>query len=163
MNEFCREVVSEDKRWKNHFSQEANHCFYCWCCFPALFILWLQAIFVAIACTRFLGVERQSWLGIVSVAVSLCCPCLDSSLSPLSSQVPITSVWTAIAIQCFVPRREADKVSSRFFSGYLLPPKQNRAALDVLLGASVGSRQGHWNGSQQAPLVPSEKHLRSPR
>lgn len=163
MNGFCKKVVSEDKGWMNNFSQEAKHRCYCWYCFPVLIILRLQATFIVIALPLCLGVKRQSCLGIVSVAMSLPCPCLDSALPPLSPQIAITSVWTTLAIHCFVPRGEAHKVSSRFFSGRLLPHKQGRAALVVLLGASMGSRQGHWNGSQQAPLLPLEKHLRSPR
>ena len=160
MKFFCRKVFSEDKGWMNLFSQEAKHFCYCWSCFPALTILWLQAIFIVITVPLCLGVKRQSCLGVVSVAMLLPCPCLDSALQHLSPQIPVTSVWTALAIHCFMPRGAADKVSSRFVSGPLPPPMQGRAAL-VLLGASVGS--GHWNGRQQAPLLPSEKHLRSPR
>lgn len=147
----------------NHFSQEAKHCCYCWYCFPALVVLLLQAIFIAITLPLCLGVERQSCLGTLSVAMLLPCPCLDSALPPLSPQIPTTPVWIALAIHCFTSREEEDKVGCRSISGHLLPPKQGRATPVVLFGASAGSRQGQRNGSQQVSLLPSEKHLRSPR
>lgn len=77
------------------------------------------------------------------MAMLLWCPCLDSDLSQFSSQIPVTSIQTALAIHWFLPRKDVDKVGSRFCSGHLLPPKQGRAALVVLLGASMGRREGH--------------------
>lgn len=152
MNGLCRKVVSEVNVF---FSLEEK---------PLLLLLILLSIshhnvVTSNFCSHFTstvleggGKESQSCLSTVSVAVSLPCPCPDCALPPLSLEIPSHQHEQPLlsTIACL----EENQTSSPVFCG-LLPPKQDRA--------SVGRQQEHWHSSQQVPLLPLGKHLRSPR